>query len=107
MKVPLENIINDLNDRLANVEVAVLESRRAMTMVLKKVDFLLHELNSGMEEFEEELGLSKQMKTSPFSLHIEECFNQLLEMDSGLESLKELEKELEKYSDEITGMGES
>ena len=104
MTMSLENIIKDLNDRLSIVEVAVLESRRAMMMVLKKVDFLLNELDGDIQK---ELIPSKQTENNPLSVYIEECFNQMLEMDDGLDTLRELERELEKYSDEITGMGES
>ena len=60
-----------------------------------------------MDNIRPEMDFDKQMKNHPISVYIEEYFNHVTEMDSGLDTLKELEKELEKYSDEITGLGES
>jgi len=109
MKVPLEKIINNINERLFRVEVAAVESRKTLLLVLKKLDFLLQNFESlnAIESSLPDIDIDKQKKNHPLSVYIEEYFNQLMEMDDGFNTLRELERELEKYQDEITGLGES
>ena len=107
--MPIETIINDFNKRLFNMEMAIMESRKVMSLILKKLDHILanDDLMSDADEFLFDGESDKNPKNSLDSVYIEECFNQLMKTDDGLSTLKEFEKELEKYSDEITGMGES
>jgi len=107
--MPIETIINNLNERLFKIEVAMMESRRAMILILKKMDYVLgnEDLMSDADEFPLDGESDKNLKNCPDSVYIEECFNQLMKSEDGLSTWREFEKELEKYSDEITGMGES
>jgi hypothetical protein len=109
MKMPIETIINNLNERLFKIEVAMMESRRAMILILKKMDYVLgnEDLMSDADEFPLDGEPDKNLKNHPDSVYIEECFNQLMKSEDGMSTWREFEKELEKYSDEITGMGES
>jgi hypothetical protein len=109
MKLSIETIVNNLNERLFKIEIAMMENRKAMVLILRKVDYLLDsdDLMSEADEYILDGEPNKNPKKHPDSVYIEECFNQLMESDDGLSSLREFEKELEKYSDEITGMGES
>jgi hypothetical protein len=109
MKTSLDKIINNFNERLFTIEMAVVESRRTMSLILKKLDRILanDDIMSDAEEFLLDGEPDLNLKNSPDSVYIEECFNQLMKSKDGLSALREFEKELEKYSDEITGMGES
>ena len=113
MKMSIETVINNLNERLFKIEIAMMESRRAMLLILKKMDTILSndDLISDAGEFLLDGESDKNLKNNPDSVYIEECFNQLMKneiiSEEGMNTLREFEKELEKYSDEITGMGES
>ena len=109
MKLQLDKIINDFNERLFSMEMALMANHRTMSLILKKLDLILvnDDLMSDADEFLLDGESDKNLKNRSDSVYIEECFNQLTRSKDGLSAWKEFEKELEKYSDEITGMGES